>query len=427
MNSKVLTLTSALLISVAASAQVSDYSQLRTNSWSIYGLGGVSAATGEKLFENVSPSPDTYVAPMVGAGITYNIRPWLRLNLGYETSKYLREQRFGAAQADGLTYRNLEVLYNDVEFNGELNIAQFFREKGTSGRFNAYIGTGIGEMFAYGYDYTVKMGEKLTVSEDKYNDNYTFKAWLEGHNDDIAHMSPYIPANLSIEYDVTPRFTLGVRGSVKYILNKDATRLPTLTESVGAVLRVNFVGNKQGYRSKAKQIAALDNELAETAANLQSANAQNADLSKKLSDKSAEAETLKKNISDMSQYIEDCGADKATVERLRQEIRDLKAEQYTVYFANASAVLDKKAKAVIADAVAKLNSDPEALTVITASCNTLGGEEYNKDLSDRRAAAVRQALIESGISADRISDIISLGKEGMTASDKCRRAIIDVR
>ena len=94
----------ALLLSVAAKAQqVSDYSQLRTNTWSIYGLGGVATATGDKLFPNINESADTFLAPMGGAGITYNIRPWIRLNLGYEVSKYRREQRLAALQADGLS------------------------------------------------------------------------------------------------------------------------------------------------------------------------------------------------------------------------------------------------------------------------------------------------------------------------------------
>lgn len=249
------------LLCTAASAQVGSYAQLRTASWSLYGMGGASTATGDKLFGNVSPSPDTFASPLAGAGVTFNLRPWIRFDLGYEASKYMREQRFASIQSDGLAYRSLDVLYNAVDLTIDFNLAQIFRQKGTSGRFNAYLGSGIGEMFIYGTDYTVKMGQSETVSNDPMNDNYSFKAWLKAHNDGIEHMSPYIPVSLSFEYDVTPRFTLGLRGAMKYLLNDDALSIPDMTESAAVVLRVNFVGHKHGYTSMAKQIESLQKEL----------------------------------------------------------------------------------------------------------------------------------------------------------------------
>jgi len=427
MNSKVLTLTCALLLSVAASAQVSDYSQLRTNSWSVYGLGGVSAVTGDRLMGNVNASSDTYVAPMVGAGVNYNIRPWVRLGLGYETSKYLREQRWDKVQADGLSYRSLEVAHHDVEFDVDFNLAQIFRKKGESGRFNAYLGTGIGGIFAYGADYKISMGQKETVDPDPMNDNYTFQTWLKAGNSRFDYNGLYVPANLSLEYDITPRFTLGVRGSLKYILDDEKDNLPTMIESVGGLLRVNFVGSKRGYRSKAKQIVSLENDLATTVANVDALTARNAKLSDDLASEQKDNESMKNELSAVKASLEDCGADKKTVDALREEIRDLKAEQFVVYFDNASDKITRKGWATIVEAADKLKADEDATMVITASCSTPGGDEYNKDLSDRRAAAVRQALKENGVCESRITDVISLGKEGMTSAASCRRAIIDVR
>lgn len=421
------TLIMTLALCGAANAQVSDYYQLRTNSWSIYGLGGVSAATGQGLYSNVSPSADTYVAPMGGLGVTWNIRPWVRFDLGTEASKYLREQRWSKPQADGVAYRSLNVFYDDVELAADFNLAQIFRKKGQAGRFNVWLGTGIGGMFAFGSDYAISMGQKETIDPDPKNDNYTFTAWLKAHNEGVKGASAYIPANLSVEYDITPRFTLGLRGSAKYILNGGKDMLPDWTESVGAVLRVNFVGKKHGYTSRKRQVARLESDLATAAATCELLTQTNTRLGEELSAKTAENNEIRKTVDEIQASLDNCGADAETVARLRKEIRDLKAEEFTVYFANASAKLDKKSLAIIEAAAARMEADEEAIAVITASCSTTGSEEYNKALSDRRAEAVRQALINAGVKASSIADIISLGEEGMTSSEKCRRAIIDVR
>lgn len=239
------TISLLLMLGTVTSAQVDPYARLRTNTWSLYGAGGASAATGDRLFGNISPSPDTYAAPLAGAGVTFNLRPWVRFDLGYEVSKYMREQRFSTVQQDGLAYRSLNVLYHAVDLDIEFNLAQIFRQKEEAGRFNAYLGSGIGEMFIYGTDYSVKMGQEETASQNSMYDNYSFKAWLRAHNDSVEHTSPYIPVTLSFEYDITPRFTLGLRGDIRYLLNGDALSIPAMTESAAVVLRVNFIGKEK--------------------------------------------------------------------------------------------------------------------------------------------------------------------------------------
>ena len=414
----------ALLLSVAAKAQqVSDYSQLRTNTWSIYGLGGVATATGDKLFPNINESADTFLAPMGGAGITYNIRPWIRLNLGYEVSKYRREQRLAAPQADGLSYRGLEALYNALEFNGELNLAQIFREKGTSGPFNVYLGSGIGALVSLGADYAVNMGQEETVDPSTTNDNYSFTAWLKAHNDRIQFSSPFVPVNLSFEYDIVPKFTVGLRGSLKWLFGDDDPYKPQFIESAGVLLRYNFLCGNAGFTSNKQRISQLESQLAEAEAMKVVLKRAQDDLAAKTS----EADALRRANEDLQNRLADCGADKATIQKLMDEIKALRAEQYVVYFGNNSAVITDEARETIEKAARRILSDPEALSIITASCNTPGSEAYNKLLSQRRAEAVQRALIDAGVPASRITELVSLGEEGMTANIKDRRAIIDVK
>ena len=414
----------ALLLSVAAGAQqVTDYSQLRTNTWSIYGLGGVATATGDKLFPNVNQSADTFLAPMGGAGISYNIRPWIRLNLGYEISKYRREQRLAAPQADGLSYRGLEALYNALEFNGELNLAQIFREKGTGGPFNVYLGSGIGALISLGADYAVNMGQEEKVDPSPTNDNYSFTAWLKAHNDRVQFSSPYVPVNLSIEYDIVPKFTVGLRGSLKWLFGDDDPYKPQFIESAGLLLRYNILCHAAGFVSNTQRISQLESELAEAEAMKVVLKRAQDDLAAKTS----EADALRRANEDLQKRLADCGADKATINRLMEQIKNLRAEQFTVYFANNSAVITQEARNIIETAAKRILNDPEALSVITASCSTPGSEAYNKLLSQRRAEAVQRALIDAGVPANRITDLITLGEEGMNADGSSRRAIIDIK
>jgi outer membrane protein OmpA-like peptidoglycan-associated protein len=50
-----------------------------------------------------------------------------------------------------------------------------------------------------------------------------------------------------------------------------------------------------------------------------------------------------------------------------------------------------------------LNQNPERQVLIEGFTDSVGGEEYNQSLSERRADAVRTALVDLGISGDRIN------------------------
>lgn len=232
---RILTALTVLALSCTAA-----YAQ---SGWSLYAYGGASAAAGENLIENISPSPDTYASPLAGAGISFAPGQLLRFNVGYEISKYKREQRLSEVATDGLAYRSLDALYNAACFTVDLDIAGLFRRKGEEGRLDAYLGTGFGEMFICGADYTIKMGQEVTAQGDPAEDNYTFKAWLRAHNEDVRHNSPYIPVVFSIEYDITQNLSLGIRAGLKCILNQNAASVPDRTGSAALLLRVNIPQN----------------------------------------------------------------------------------------------------------------------------------------------------------------------------------------
>ncbi|MBW8865417.1 MAG: OmpA family protein [Verrucomicrobia bacterium] len=82
----------------------------------------------------------------------------------------------------------------------------------------------------------------------------------------------------------------------------------------------------------------------------------------------------------------------------------------TVYFAFDSAALLSKEESKLVIVSEKLKSDMGAYMLIEGHCDERGTEEYNRALGERRALALREALIRSGIDVGRVQTI-SFGKD----------------
>lgn len=82
----------------------------------------------------------------------------------------------------------------------------------------------------------------------------------------------------------------------------------------------------------------------------------------------------------------------------------------TVHFAFDSAAVLTKEQAKLIIVSEKLKSDASAKLLIEGHCDERGTEEYNRSLGERRALALREALVAAGIDADRIRTI-SYGKD----------------
>ncbi|MBK1668695.1 hypothetical protein CKO28_11715 [Rhodovibrio sodomensis] len=78
-------------------------------------------------------------------------------------------------------------------------------------------------------------------------------------------------------------------------------------------------------------------------------------------------------------------------------------ESYTVYFGFDSAQLSSDAREVLSQVAEAAEDRPDAQISVTGFTDTVGPEDYNQNLSFRRAQAVKQALSGRGIEADRIS------------------------
>ena len=80
------------------------------------------------------------------------------------------------------------------------------------------------------------------------------------------------------------------------------------------------------------------------------------------------------------------------------------------YFAYDSAVLDKSALAGLVFVADSLKSEKNSTILVEGHCDERGTRDYNLALGEKRAAAVREALVRLGVAKGRIR-IISYGKE----------------
>ena len=73
-----------------------------------------------------------------------------------------------------------------------------------------------------------------------------------------------------------------------------------------------------------------------------------------------------------------------------------------VYFGFDSTVVPSGELSKIDAVVQHLNSHSDRVTVIEGNCDERGSNEYNMSLGENRAIIIRNYLVQSGISADRI-------------------------
>lgn len=78
---------------------------------------------------------------------------------------------------------------------------------------------------------------------------------------------------------------------------------------------------------------------------------------------------------------------------------------HTVHFDFDSAVVKRSELPHVEAVAAALKADPTVKLLIEGHCDERGTEEYNRALGERRALALREALVKRGIAPERIRTI----------------------
>lgn len=440
MNRKVIALcVLALALGGKVMAQEAfNYDTLRVNTWSVYAQGGMTWAGGVQM-ENVNPVTGTALAPLVGGGVNYNIRPWVRLGLNYEFSKFKREQRFGELQAlggtqlnpSGLTlseqnggraYTNRWTSYHAVDFTGEFNIMEIWNERQCKW-FNLYAGVGIGGMFAHGNVYDIAMGYEHWEGEPGKN-QHEMLAWLKAHNERHSFNALYLPVTLAAEFDVMPRLTLGVKAGYKFVISGN-NFAPANVGAVAITARYNFVGKKQGYKSNKEKLdeaiaaynaleAACSEPLAQCVAERNACLDERAQQAREIAGLNELTDRLKAENDSLRTLAETC----------ERQHKALAAEGFFVMFPFSKADITDYQRERI---VRYISSLPEGVKLeVIGEANDEGDSTYNQWLSEDRLEAVVAVLKELGINEDRIATTSAIGSSAKISDASARRVTIKV-
>lgn len=419
----------------------------RTCTWSLYGEAGATMSHGIGI-SNVNAAPWTSVSPEIGVGVSFNLRPWIRLGLNYDFSKYARELRFNKLQpldtpagdgtidtddthtgdlsgdfsgeiipdidgtpagdrhllekTGGLAYTKKWTHYHATDLTLEFNVMEIWKNR-TDKRFNLYAGVGFGWLFAKGNTYNIAMGNERW--KEKYKE--TTDIWLKAENTRHNYNTGYVPMLVSAEFDVTPIVTLGLQGNYKRLLKCD--NAPKGIGTVSMVVRLNLLGGKSGYKSKASRLRESENALAAMR-----------DMNEVLKDECEDSMSdLKDELAESQHEIEKL---KSQLEGLKKENEELKTQVEEkpkhdtldtgcAMFDFDSYKLRPQAKAELNDFANRLKSMEGYDLVVIGEASAIGDSGYNQRLSERRIDSV----------------INHLGKKGIDCSSAYRQALGDSR
>ena len=429
---RLLTLTVIVLLFVPIidiGAQERGSGTYRTCTWSLYGEAGATMSHGIGI-SNVNAAPWTSVSPEIGAGVSFNIRPWIRLGLNYDFSKYARELRFDKLQpfgdsardrlllekTGGLAYTKMWTQYHATDLTLEFNVMEIWKNR-TDKRFNLYAGAGFGWLFARGNTYNIAMGNERW--KEKYKE--TTDIWLKAENTRHNYNTGYVPMLVSAEFDVSPIVTLGLQGNYKRLLKCD--NAPKGIGTVSMVVRLNLLGGKSGYKSKSGKLRESENALAAMR-----------DMN----------EAVKEDCEDSVHSLKDDLADSENeVARLKSELEDLKKENEAlksqaeekpkmsrdtlgnicVMFDFDSSKLRKQAKTELDDFAKRIKSTEGYELFVTGEASASGDSRYNLKLSELRIDSVISHLSKKGIDCSRAYRQ-PLGDTGKDSSKSAQRVTI---
>jgi len=417
----ILALSSGLFADIGAQERGS--AAYRISTWSLYAEGGATMVHGLGM-SSVDAAPGMNIFPEIGAGVSFNIRPWIRLGLNYDFSKYAREQRFSEFQPlaapvgegtlseryGGLVYSKMWTHYHAADLTMEFNIMELWKNRHDK-RFNLYAGTGFGWIFAKGNTYDISMGY------ERWSEPYkeTINTWLDAVNTRHKYNVGYVPMLLSAEFDVSPVVTVGVQGNYKRLLHCDSA--PNGIGTASVVLRLNILGSKSGYKSTGRRLRESELALAAMTEAGATANA-DCEASGKAKDE-ALASVRSENASLRSQ-----------VESLEKENAELKArrtneiiQKLTVQFANDSFKLLPEAKTSLDSFAESLKDIKETELVVVGEASATGASGHNLRLSELRIETVLDYLRKQGVDCSRALRQ-PIGDSGKDASDSARRATI---
>ena len=417
----------AVIFSATASAQTdgnglpdkSEYNKdVRTGTWSIYAQGGLSWAT-DVWYENVNAKKSYGMAPAVGGGVDYTIRPWVRVGAEYMWSRYRREQRLSsldAAQMPIKAYGNYLMNYHNAKLGVGFNFMEFWPRRQAQW-LNIWVGTGAGYMMAKGNEYGIYFNTTITengtskpatgdINIDN-NSSVSIQGNVRTTNEHSSFNKLYIPLSLHMEFDVTRRLTIGVKGEMDFVMKREDIAPKNLLFGM-ATVRYNIVPSR-AQKMQAYYDASID-DLNNRVNELQ----KQADAAHARAEKAeTDLQRLAQENAGLQRQLRDCEQSKVVVEK----------PTYTVQFDHNSSYFNKEQGEAL-KAFARQHQGKKLS--LLAESSSPGSEEYNQALSERRLMRVIQALQAEGFTAEQLKPCVAIGAQRGIDSAEARRVTITV-
>ena len=417
----------AVIFSATASAQTdgnglpdkSEYNKdVRTGTWSIYAQGGLSWAT-DVWYENVNAKKSYGMAPAVGGGVDYTIRPWVRVGAEYMWSRYRREQRLSsldAAQMPIKAYGNYLMNYHNAKLGVGFNFMEFWPRRQAQW-LNIWVGTGAGYMMAKGNEYGIYFNTTITengtskpatgdINIDN-NSSVSIQGNVRTTNEHSSFNKLYIPLSLHMEFDVTRRLTIGVKGEMDFVMKREDIAPKNLLFGM-ATVRYNIVPSR-AQKMQAYYDASID-DLNNRVNELQ----KQADAAHARAEKAeTDLQRLAQENAGLQRQLSDCEQSKVVVEK----------PTYTVQFDHNSSYFNKEQGEALK--VFARQHQGKKLSLLAESSSP-GSEEYNQALSERRLMRVIQALQAEGFTTEQLKPCVAIGAQRGIDSAEARRVTITV-
>ena len=399
-------------------------SELRHRTWSFYTQGGLSWATGV-WYRNLDAKRSYRQSAAAGGGVDFTIRPWVRVGAEYIWSRYRREQRLSALDAETMpvkAYGNYMMNLHNAKLGVGLNLMEIWPERRAQW-LNIWAGTGAGYTFGRGNEYGIHFSNTLTqggqttpltggasISND---DAITITGNVRTTNRHERFNTFYIPASLHVEADLCRRLTVGLKGEADWLLNRGDIA-PKGYAFALVTLRYNLVPSRARV-----QRAYYEGEISALGGRLDALRLE-ADRSRARADEAEEALRLAETQNaDLQGLLSDCEECRA---RAEAEASAAPTSHYVQFDHNSSHVGGAEADRLRAFARSVRG---ERLSLV-AEASTPGGEDYNVRLSERRLRRVVEILVGEGLSAGDLRPATAIGARNGKPSAEGRRVTITV-
>lgn len=431
-----MTLAAACLAATNVGAQeLKTYNDtVRRNTWTLTVGGGVNGTTKQR---DVESSMHHRLAPEAFVGVKYNITPmWrLALNAGFiykrnydekiitttkETPDYKIPYSYtkdgqtvngdftatlitNAARIDNTWHGNL--YYAELAINWNILDLWHYRK---AQKWNLWLGAGAGYLYTdwsngemWAYDENA-LGQTDTYF-NAYNHSYV-RSYSTGH----YLNSLYIPVSLSLEYDITPRWTVGAYGKYMFFPLKQDYGFKGMW-GAGLSISYNFLGSKMPTNKQK-----LDEALAKYDQLQRDCDERNGQLDQALQDADKrnkqlldEADNLRKQLSDKDAQLN-------------------KVPEHVVYFNVNKTNLTTQEKTRLDDYISRLKKSPAAKLHLIGEASAEGYKKSNQSLSEGRLETVLSYLKSQGINDASIVQTEAIGDTKSIFHPRYRRVTIKV-